>query len=120
MAKDLDKALDNIEMSYKELMDIANSIMKPITSELSDIISYAQDNVDTLSVEQIRKLILDLSFKAFKFGDVKEKSVLKARCAEILRNEAYAKEFTGTEGSVEAKKNQATINISDEIVTEAM
>lgn len=116
----LQEALDNIEVSYQELMKIANDIMNPITKELSEVIEYAQDNVDTLSIEQIRKLILDLSLKSFKFGDIKEKSLLKSRCAEILKAEAYAREFSITEGSVEAKKNLATLNISSQVVTEAL
>lgn len=120
MTEKIQAALDNVEMTYHELVGIANTITKDATVELNAIIQKAEDSIDTLSTEQIRNLILDLSLKSFKFGDIKEKAALKARCAEVLKNEAYAKEFGGLDGSVEAKKNTATINISSQIVVESL
>lgn len=120
MTISLDEALNNVEMTYHELVEIANSIVKPATEEVGNLIQYAEDNVDTLSTEQIRKLILELSLKSFKFGDIKEKAILKARCAESLKNEAYAVEFSGASGSVEAKKTAATNNISSQVAVEAL
>jgi len=120
MTEKLETALTNIEITYKELIEIANDIMRPITKEVNALIDYTSDNIESLSIEQIRNLILDLSLKSFKFGDVKEKAALKAKCAETLKNEAYAKEFAGSDGSVEAKKTAATTNISSQVVAEAL
>ena len=120
MRGNLQKALDATETTYANLVSIANNITKEYVAEVDELISQAYENVDNLSNESIRGLILKLSLKSFSFGDVKEKAGLKAECAEALRKEAYAIEFNGAEGSVAAKENAATVNTSDEIMTETI
>ena len=58
----------------------------------------------------LRIYMMKLSLASFSFSEVKEKSALKAECAETLRKEAYAKNFNATEGSVAFRENTATIN----------
>lgn len=120
MRGNLQKALDATETTYANLVAIANNIIKEYVAEVDKVIAQAYDNVDNLSNEMIRSLILKLSLKSYDFCDVKEKSGLKAKCAEALRKEAYAIEFNGAEGSVAAKENTATVNTSDEIMTETI
>ena len=64
--------------------------------------------------------MLKLSIKAYSFGDVKERSAVKAECAEILKKEAYAISFNSSEGSVAVKDNNSVLSISNEIVTECI
>lgn len=109
-------ALDATEATYSELVAIANSITKEYVAEVNSLVSEAYDNVDNLTNEAIRRLILKVSLKAFALGDVKEKSGLKAECAEALRKEAYAIAFNGADGSVAAKDNSATLSTSDKIL----
>lgn len=120
MKGNLQAALDVTETTYDNLVSIANSIVKEHVAEVDDLVGTAYDDIDNLSNESIRNLILKLSLKTFSFGDIKEKSALKAECAEALRKEAYAIAFNGAEGSVAAKENAATINISDEILAETI
>lgn len=120
MSEKLEAALDNVDDVYVNLIEIADKVVKEYTGDLNALIKEATDNVDNLSNEDIRALIIKLSLKAFSFGDLKEKSGLKAECAETLRKEAYAKSFNSAEGSVAAKENLATVNTSYETMVETI
>lgn len=120
MNEKLQTALNNADMVYDNLVVIANEIVEDYTGDIDSIISETTSNVENLSVEQIRQLILKLSLKSFAFSSVKEKAALKAECAETLRKEAYAREFAGAEGAVAAKENLATVKISNEVLVESI
>ena len=120
MRIELQKALDNVEMTYSEIAEIANELITEYTADISSIIDYISKNTEKLTNDDIRSLMLRLSVKAYSFGDVKEKSIIKAQCAEMIRKEAYAKEFNNQDGSVASKDSNATLAISNEIVSEAV
>ena len=106
------EALDKANDVYQDLIEITNQVANTYTVEINKLIKEATDNVDNMTNEDIRMLIIKLSLQSFNFGDVKEKSALKAACAETLRKEAYANSFNLAEGSVAAKENKSTINTS--------
>ena len=108
----LQEALDKANDVYQDLAEITNQVVRSYTGEINKLIDEATDNVDNLTNEDIRKLIVKISLQSYQFGDVKEKSALKAACAETLRKEAYANSFNLAEGSVAAKENKSTINTS--------
>lgn len=116
----LKDALNNIDMMYTELVEIANKIIDIYTKDVDELINKAYENVENLTMDNIRTLITKLSMKSYMFGDVKEKSSLKADCAEILKKEAYAIEFNKADGNNAIKENTATLEISDEIVSNAI
>lgn len=116
----LQQALDNIEMTYSQLVVIANDIVGDFTKDVDKLMKETYENINGLSNDSLRHLIITLSLKSYGFVDVKEKSALKVECAEALRKEAYAVEYNKAEGAVAARENTATINISDEILTEAV
>ena len=120
MKESLQVALDTTELVYRDIVDIANKIVSEATKEVDDLIKGAANNVETLSNDSLRNLIIDLSLKSFMFSDIKEKSGLKAEVAETLRKEAYAKSFNATEGAVAARENQAIIATSEQVVVEAI
>ena len=119
MKRSLEEALKNTDTTYNELVKIANDMIKVYAEDIDKIIKDVS-KVESLTNDDIRNTITKLSLKAYQFGDVKEKSSLKAECAEALRKEAYAKEFSLGEGSVASKDTNATLNISSEIMTEAI
>ena len=112
VSEKLQEALDKTDDVYQDLIEITNQVVNVYTGEVNKLIKEATDNVDNMTNEDIRMLIVKLSLQSFQFGDVKEKSSLKAACAETLRKEAYSRSFNISEGSVAAKENQATINTS--------
>lgn len=114
MAENLQEALDRTDDVYKDLIEIANTIFKTYTGDVNELIKGAMDNVDNLTNEDIRLLIIKLSLHSFSFGDVKEKAGLKAELSETLRKEAYAKAFNLSEGSVASKESQAIMKTSYE------
>lgn len=120
MKGNLQKALDNTETAYAQLVVIANEIVNEHIQELNVIIQNAADNINNLSNDSLRQLIITLSLKSFSFSEVKEKSALKLEIAETLRKEAYALEYNKAEGAVAARENVAIINSSDEVLTEAI
>lgn len=119
MKRSLEDALKNTDTTYNQLIEIANGMVKIYTGDIDCVVQKTL-KVENLTNDDIRNIITELSLKAYQFGDVKEKSALKAECAEALRKEAYAKEFSLGDGSIAAKDTNATLNISSEIMTEAI
>lgn len=120
MKPELEKALNAVEMTYKDIVEIADELVAEYTQGLDNLIKSVEDRIDKISNDEIREIMLRLSIKAYSFGDVKEKSAIKAECAEILRKEAYAVSFNSAEGSVAAKDNTSTLKVSNEIVSECL
>lgn len=119
MREGLKKALDNVEMTYSEIAEIADDLIKVYTADIDAILKTVGD-VENLTNNDLRNLMMKLSLKAFSFGDIKEKAAIKAQCSEILRKEAYAKKFAVTEGAIATKDNAVILEISDEIIAEAV
>ena len=120
MKPELEKALNAVEMTYKDIVEIADELVADYTKGLDNLIKSVEDRIDKISNDEIREIMLRLSIKAYSFGDVKEKSAIKAECAEIVRKEAYAVSFNSAEGSVAAKDNTSTLKVSNEIESECL
>lgn len=120
MAKNLNEALDNVDKTYEQLIEIAEGITDPITKEIDDLIKHAVDNVERLTNDDIRDLLLKLSLKAYSFSAIKEKAALKNTSAETLKDEAYARKFNESEGTVAFKQNTALLETSYETLSEAI
>ena len=114
--KDLQTALDNVNMTYEELISIAKDIVSRYSSDVDSLINDSANKIEVLSNDKIRLLITSLSFKAYSLSEAKEHSILKAEVAETLLNEKKAIEFNGAEGTVDSRRNIATINSSEEIL----
>lgn len=114
----LDEALNNANVTYKQLVEIANEIVSKCTDSIDNIIKPAQESIERFTNDDIRTLMLKIAMASYAFSEIKEKSAFKAQCAEALRKESYANEFNSAVGSVAAKENTATVNISDEIIVE--
>ena len=120
MRESLENALNNVELVYNDVKEIADDLIQEYTSDISNIIDYIGDNLENLTNDDLRKLILKLSSKAFNFGDIKEKASIKAEIAEMLKKEKYAREFNKAEGSVAIRENISLLSINEEIVTQAI
>ena len=120
MKGNLEQALENTETVYGDLVSIANEIIEDYTKEVNSLISGAIARAESLTNDDIRQLILQLVLKSYTFSEVKEKSILKAECAEALRKEAYAKTFNALDGSNAVRENTALVEVSDEILTESI
>ena len=116
----LEQALNNVEMTYGDLVGIANDMLNPLFQPINEIISSVNATINALSVDQIRDYILRLQLKAFEISEIKEKAALKAELAEILHKEHYAISFNGVDGTATARDKLATLATSSEAVAEAL
>ena len=114
----LKEALANTNTTYKELVEIANSIISASTESIDRIIKPAQESIENISNDEIRQLMLRIALASYTFSEIKEKSAFKAQCAEALRKEAYATNFSQAEGPIAAKDSIALLNTADEIIVE--
>ena len=120
MTDKLNEALQNVEMTYGELVEIANSITKPIFEPIDDIVKDVSSRINSMPIDMIRDTMLDLQIKAFEIAETKEKAALKAELAEALQKEKFAVSFTGSDGTAALKDKLAQLATSEETLTEAM
>jgi len=116
----LEAALNNVEMTYGELVEISNSMLKPMFDPINTLVSTINSSINSLSIDQIRDYILQLQLKAFEISEIKEKAALKAELAETLQKEKFAVEFNGLDGSAAVKDKLALVATSSETVSEAL
>lgn len=116
----LKNAMEACDTTYSELVEVANGIIEKCTAKLDASISKIQNNAGNSTTEFIRSSMVELSLMAYSLSEIKEKSAMKAECAEIIRKEKYAKQFNASDGSVALRENQATVNISEEILVETI
>ena len=112
------KALEDVDTTYNELIEFANEIFEATCSELNYTIESAYNNIETLSNDMLRDLMMKLSLKAYSFSEIKEKSAFKATLAETIRKNSYAQKFNETEGTVAVRENTAILQSSYEILAE--
>ena len=120
MNAQVSKALDNIDMAYDDLIDIANDITNEVIGDVDDMLERAYQNIENLTNDSIRQLLLKLSLRSYSFSEIKDKSMFKATLGETLRKEAYAKTFNASEGTVDVRENTSVINTSSEILAEEL
>jgi len=116
----LENALTNVETTYGELVEIANSMLKPMFDPINQLVSQINAAVNALTIEQIRDYILQLQLKAFEISETKEKAALKAELAETLQKEKFAISFNNLEGSAAVKDKLATVENASEVVAETL
>ena len=120
MAKDITKALDNVEMAYSQVAEIASSILEEILKPVDNIINVMGTDINSLSLEQLKDYMWKLQHKAYTLSEVKEKSLLKAELAEALQKEKFASSFNEADGAAAVKNNIALLESSEEVVVQAL
>lgn len=116
----LETALNNVEMSYSEVVFIANDSLKNILDPINDLVKTINAKSTSLSIDSLREYILQLQLKAFELSEIKEKSSLKAELSAALQKEAYAVQFNSMEGSAATKEKLAMAATSQEVIASAL
>lgn len=116
----LTEALNNIEITYKELIEISNSFTKSIFDPIDQLVNDISLNINSMSIDQLRNYMLQLQLKAYSISEIKEKAALKAEIADSLQKEKFAINFTTTDGTAGNKTNSAQIAVSQEIVSKTL
>ena len=120
MAKDLNKALDAVEMTYGQIKQIADDMLAAPFEEVNRLYNDVSLYVDSLSIEALRDYLLRLQLAAFGLSELRDRSGAKATCAEAVRKEAYAVNYSELEGTAAAKDSAATLAISENIVAQCL
>lgn len=119
MAKpDIQEALNNIDMTYNELIQIVDDTRNSVLSDVDLLIEDVRNNIQTMSNDKIRDILVRLSVQSYSFSSIKDRASFKASLAETLRKEAYAKAFGNAVGTVAQKDGQALLDTSSEAVVE--
>ena len=116
----LQEALNNLEITYHDLVEIADTMTSNIFKPIDELINILNTKVNSLPIDTIRDYLLQLQLKAFEISEIKEKSAMKAELATALQKEQFAVSFNGLEGSAAAKDKLATIATSAEQATEIL
>lgn len=120
MNKKLEEALNNIEVNYHQLVDIANDSTSSQFINANKLIEELTEKINVLTVDQIRDYMLKLQLEAYHLSEIKDKSQLKADLAEALMKEKYAVTFNSLEGAATVKDKLSQAEISQEIVAETL
>lgn len=117
---DLTEALDNVEMTYSDVVNISNDMLSPLFTPINKLVQEVDSKINALTVEEIRDFMMRLQLRAYEISEIKDKSTLKASLAETLRKEKYAMMFNEAQGTAGTKDNTALLAASEEIVVEAL
>lgn len=115
----LNEALEVVEMTYAELSQIANDMVQTYFDPINKIVNDLGD-VNDLTNDEIRSFMINLAILSFGLSEVKEKAALKANLAEAIRKETYAKKFSEAEGTVGGRDTFATLETSQELVSQSL
>ena len=120
MNEKLNEALNNLETTYQELVEMANQMVKPITENADKLIKFLEDHVENITTNQLRNKMLEVQLAAAAIAGVREKSARKAQLAEALQKEKYATSFGKAEGTAAAKSSFATLESQPEEIMEIL
>ena len=91
-----------------------------VKTPVYDLISVIGEDINSLSLDQLKDLMWKLQYKAYVLSEVKEKSSLKAELAETIQKEKAAQRFMEVDGTAGAKANMALIDTSEETVVQLL
>lgn len=120
MTNKLNEALKNVEMTYSQVVEIADTIIAKYFTNLNNLVSTINSRINALTIDQIREYMMELQLQAFSLSEIKEKSTLKAELAVAIQKEKFAISFTGADGTAAAKDKIALIATNEEAISEAL
>ena len=120
MKKNLTEALNKVEMTYQDVVEIANDMMSTQFQSINFLINDIDLHMSTLSIDSVRDYMLKLQLKAYEISELKDKASLKSECAEAVRKEKYATSLLGAEGPTGVKENTALLASSEELIVELL
>ena len=120
MAKDLNMALNAVELTYSQIESIADNMLVASFEEPNSIMASIQVGVESMSIDAIRDSIIKLQLAAYALSELRDKTGVKAACAEAVRKEAYATSYVSQEGTAGVKESNTTLAIAENIVVQCL
>ena len=109
---DIKEAKKEVNDMFSDLSPLVQEIVDKYSKDLDKHISKISTAI-TLTNDEIRSLMLEISIECYMFGMSKDASMLKQECAETLLKEAQAKSYNSTDGTQVIRSNQALIDTMD-------
>lgn len=110
---DISNARKDTDELFYYLSDIAIDIVTKYSGPLDNLVKKLSKNIDTLSNEELRTYMAKISIEAYNLSLDREQTALKELCATALYKEAQANAFNNATGTVDARRNQSTIDTMD-------
>lgn len=110
----LTQGMDDIQSIYGSLNKQAKQLVAEYTAPVDRIIKQVNDNINNLTNEDIRRIQLQLSLRAYDLGDIKDKTNIAAEIAAIVEDESVADAYNTSTGTSEQRKNTAILASSKE------
>lgn len=120
MKKTLEEALDAVELDYHDLIEIADSMDKPLFADTDALMDSIREKGNDLSIDQLRGYLLKLQLEAYRLSEIKENAQMRADLSEAKEKDKYATVFNSLEGSAASKDKIAQAAIADEVITEVV
>lgn len=120
MAKDLNMALVAVDLTYNQIENIADNMLAASFKEPNSIMASIQCGVESMSIDAIRDSIIKLQLSAYALSELRDKTGIKAACAEAVRKEAYATSYVSQEGTAGVKESNTTLAIAENIVVQCL
>jgi hypothetical protein len=120
MTDKLSKALQQVDLTYGDIIGIANEMLADVISPLDTLINAIGADINALSTDELKLKMWEIQYTTYRLVDIKEKALFKAQISEALTKEAYATQLIGTDGTVALKQNVALINTAEETVVEVL
>lgn len=117
MSKPNTKQVDDL---YKNIVPIADELVKRSSKEIDAIMSKIKPNIETMTTKDIVSYMLQLQTEAFYFSSRRDHAFLKQACADVLLKEGFAYEYTTLDGTQAARQQQATINTNEQQVVKLL
>lgn len=120
MAKDLNKALETVEITYSQIRQLADDMLFNAFEPINNLVNEITGHIESMPIELLRDYLLRVQLAAFSISELKDRSGIKAVCAEAIRKEAYATSYLSQEGTQSAKDASATLAIAENIVAQCL
>lgn len=109
----IEHAKMNVDDMHKQLVEIAESVVKKYSEPIDNIVKKLSKSIDAYSNEDLRILLISLGVETYNLSAHKEDAELRESCAVAIYKEATSRSFNSNQGTVEARKNQSVIDTMD-------
>lgn len=116
----LTEALDYVQMTYEEFIDVADEMIKEFCGKSDNLAQRLNNSIDDLSETEINNYILKFSLESYKLASIKDKSLTKYDCAEMIKKYEYNKALLNQEGTAAVKDANASIAVASNQLAEIM
>lgn len=112
---DIENAKGEVNELFNNISPLVTEIVSKHSVKLDNIIKKVSDT-KSLTNEELREVIIQLSVESYNFGMDKDSSILKQECATTLMKEGMAIAYNNADGTQQVKSNKSITETVDKQV----